>query len=1119
MRSRSCTAEGPEDGIFQQHKGITKQNEKRIPFTMKAMKRIKVPKEEKDRSEMMQKPPKAETPELSKEDLIHLLGIMEGEVQLDRLEVKQKETYRRMLEQLLLVEKYHRRTITELDSEKRKHADFITKSDDFTNLLEKERERLKSLLEQEKAHQAHKDQDHSRTLEKVQAELVKLKSFALMLVDEQQLYIKQMDQQTQKIQNLSQKLQQKEQKLGALSKTIKEDEEKVLKLEAELELQQAKFSQESENMKAKLINQDSQNQQLKLKLAGLTQRVEELDENNKVLQMSEDGLLELREKISKGECGNSSTMAELQNLRKKVLEMEGKDEEILKSESQCRELRKRMQDEENQSKELRLEIDKLQKRLVELEKLEESFNKSKSECSQLHLNLEKERRAVKNLASEWEKSKSQLKDLESSQSKLGKAEKGFKDDLVKLKSFTVLLVEERKNVSERLKQEEQKSEVLSKMLKIEQQKVTQVTEKLIEESKKLLKLKTEMEIQEMTFIAEKEELKSHLSSEEEKSTELSKKLEEMKIRVNGLEETKMALQRTLSTSTNTCIEDDNTVKELTLEVERLTGRLKQLEGVKGDLMKTEDEYDLLEKKFRAEQDKANSLSKVVEEMRIQMSRSKEKGETTGPEGELRSRCKMEEAKTRELQADIQALKEKIHELMNKEDQLSQLQMDFFVLQQRIMEEEEQKKSMGKEVEDLSNQLEAVKRYSRALRPSMNGRRMVDVPVTSTAVQTDMVTNESTEDQTAIGFIQKSVLEENHLMRNLRQQGIRRPSVLERYPPASAELRMRNTRTPWMNRKEAIMMTQTLSEKSQDSASPHPPDTSQRSGQPLHIRVMPDHKNTTATLEITSPRAEDFFSSTTIIPTLGLQKTRITIVPKPTTLASKTKRCDISGGLNQAKSPVTITTTSRTKSPEEINSSSSGPQSAVSIITVSTTPVAEVCCSLDHSETTAGSPISNMTSEKQLESIRKYKSNIVTTEDKKIHIHLGPRLKGPLQGAEGSILTLRPADLSSESRESPPKTVLHSPKQPMMEKVPPSKKTSSITITPIAPIMPTTSRSTQSPPDSEMLSVRGTATQIPVSLKSKATMARMEPLCEGQPMKTELRKAVVCSSAYAAGGKS
>lgn len=62
-------------------------------------------------------------------------------LQLDKVVEKQKETHRRMLEQLLMVEKSHRQTLYELEEEKRKHSEFMEKSDEFTSLLEQERER------------------------------------------------------------------------------------------------------------------------------------------------------------------------------------------------------------------------------------------------------------------------------------------------------------------------------------------------------------------------------------------------------------------------------------------------------------------------------------------------------------------------------------------------------------------------------------------------------------------------------------------------------------------------------------------------------------------------------------------------------------------------------------------------------------------------------------------------------------------------------------------------------------------------------------------------------------------------------------------------------------------
>lgn len=54
---------------------------------------------------------------------------------------KHKESHRRILKQLLIVEKSHRQTILELEEEKRKHKEYMKKSDEFISLQEQEIER------------------------------------------------------------------------------------------------------------------------------------------------------------------------------------------------------------------------------------------------------------------------------------------------------------------------------------------------------------------------------------------------------------------------------------------------------------------------------------------------------------------------------------------------------------------------------------------------------------------------------------------------------------------------------------------------------------------------------------------------------------------------------------------------------------------------------------------------------------------------------------------------------------------------------------------------------------------------------------------------------------------
>ncbi|XP_067335897.1 filamin-A-interacting protein 1-like [Channa argus] len=1217
MRSKTSGVESPANGVLvvsQGDRDISQEQEVGLPVKSLMAKVQQKEGEDKmdvtvisDKEKLLLDSPEAgkkrgDIMDLSKEGLLKLLGIMEGEVQaredvicmlkskqmlpealesrygsvvpasalqalqrdgivtgtkqhnhsvyqkpmaeLQRLQEKHRETYRRMLGQLLLAEKCHRRTVHELDTEKRKHADYMNKSDDFTNLLEQERERLKRLLENEKAYQVKKENEHSKRLAKVREELVKLKSFALMLVNERQENLEQMDQQSQRIQELSQQLQQRDQALSEAREHAQEDGQRVLSLEAELKEKSAKLTQQHEEMSAKLASLELHNRQLNAKLLGLTHKVEELEENNRALGKSEEELQELRKKISKGECGNSNLIAELENLRKQVLEMEGKDEEITKTENQCKELRKRLQEEDNKSKDLRLEVEKLQNRMVELEKLEDEFSVSTSECAKLLTALERERGLTKELSDELIALRIHMKELDSSELRLEKSELSLKDDLSKLKSLTVALMEERKTLMERIKSDEKKKEDLSRIVKVEQGKVMEVTEKLIEESKKLLKLKSEMETKVESLTIEKGELNTKLAYEMDKSNDLNFKVSQMKKRLEGLEQAeklsvKNSIKCELVTVPDAIRREDNRVKELTFEIERLKLRLKQLEVVEGDLIKTEDQYDMLEKRFITEQDKANFLSQHVEEMRSQIAWKKaiEKGEEESQEEDLRQLCKREEAKTRELQADVVALKEKIHELMHKEDQLSQLQVDYSVLQQRFLEEEEKAKNMSTEVFHLTHELEIAKRQSRALRPSLNGRRMVDVAVTSTGVQTEALSALPAEEETPAVFIRKSVQEENHIMNNLRQKCLKKPvdkiGAIERCPSSSSDPGMKKSWIPWMRKKDHAPQETNL-EKPLHINGDHLPSEltmSQKHGQPLHIRVTPDHQNNMATLEISSPTTEDVFSSSApLSPNPPQPKSRITIIPTYSAPTPRRKPTTGPHGPARAKSPVTITTISRAKSPESTRthfSASGRPMSPVSIMTVGTAVVPEASPSPEPQEMTMGRAVFKVTPEKQMVPmpIRKGNNNasiITTTDDNKIHIHLGNSITPKM--------VVRPVAAATESKEMTLSTgtVLRSPRQitSTATRSIQSKVMSSITISPVSS---TTSRPTQSMTGHDAQPPRSGLTRIPMSKSLKAGKAvlgslgisagvKLESRTESQSMRIDVKKSTVNSNSSQNGGK-
>ncbi|XP_023209039.1 leucine zipper protein 1 [Xiphophorus maculatus] len=332
-------------------------------------------------------------------------------------------------------------------------------------------------------------------------------------------------------------------------------------------------------------HKDMTHRHLRHKLQSLGRRLDELEEATNKLQKSEDELLDLQDKIIQAEGSNSSLLGDVEALRKRLLKIQGKDEEVRKAEDLCRTVREKLEEEENLTKELKGEIERLQRRMAELEKLEEAFAKSKSDCSQLCLSLNEEKNLTKKLSSELETLRARLKEVEGSETKLDKAEQALAKELEKLKAFTQAFVSERKKLLEKQREDEK------------------IIQKLSEERKSpdrsdFMSSRIEDELSSTALFTSKLGGKKNLDY---------LKLADEKLDIVNKSEIKKGSQ-----------EEDNKVKELTQEVEKLKNRLKQMEAVEEDLKNSQFKNGELHEKFQVEQRRSRQLSEQVEQLRMQL---------------------------------------------------------------------------------------------------------------------------------------------------------------------------------------------------------------------------------------------------------------------------------------------------------------------------------------------------------------------------------------------------------------------------------------------------------------------------------------------------------------------
>uniref|UniRef100_W5LMD6 Leucine zipper protein 1 n=1 Tax=Astyanax mexicanus TaxID=7994 RepID=W5LMD6_ASTMX len=294
------------------------------------------------------------------------------------------------------------------------------------------------------------------------------------------------------------------------------------------------------------------NRHLRHKLQSLGRRLDELEEATSKLHKAEDELLDLQDKIIQAEGSNSSLLGDVEAMRKRVLKIEGKDEEVRKAEDLCRLVKEKLESEEDLTKDLKAEIERLQHRMTEMEKLEDAFVKSKSDCTQLCLSLNEEKNLTKKLSSELEALKARVKEVDSSEARLNRAELALTSEMEKLKALTQTFVTERKRLLEKQREDEKL--------------ILKLTEKLERHKSKL-------GTSDHSFIESRD-----IRIEDDLTTGLGSKLARKKS-LDYLKLSDGVGLRNKSENEKNSLEglEDNKVKDLTQEVEKLKGRLKQLE--------------------------------------------------------------------------------------------------------------------------------------------------------------------------------------------------------------------------------------------------------------------------------------------------------------------------------------------------------------------------------------------------------------------------------------------------------------------------------------------------------------------------------------------------------------
>lgn len=769
--------------------------------------------------------------------------------------------------------------------------------------------RLKLLIVKEREYQDIKQKKNEKVISILKEELTKLKSFALLVVHEQQRLSEQLEKQRHCVEELTAFTNHIKSEVGAGFSSAKKVEH----------LNQVSISNQSQDTMA-----------------------------------------------------TPSLLSEVEVLRRRVVEMEEKDEELIRIGDQCREVDRRLASETSHCRSLKAEVDNLNVRISELDRIEEALCKSKQDCSILKGSLEREKDVSKMLSVELDSLKARVRELEDAEGQLQKSEMTIKQDLTKLRSLTVALVEERKTMAERLRQAEEKLN-RKEGKRNEHSYLAAMTERKKEERQQALQPQADIEERIKGIAKEKDGLQDRLRIEEARNRELQSKITIMKKRLQVLENRKEKEEKYTCSSfpNNTnhqCQTEDNKVKELTQELENLQKTLRDKEVFEGELLKVKGTFVSLEKRFVDEQKRSQVLTEELQLARNELSRYEQaEKQEINQEHLLLCRLQREQVKSRLLTREVDALKEKLQMLMGTEESICRVQTDHSLLQRKLTQQEATNRELAREMKKLSSELDRYKQI-KSLALDANRQQTKEIqtdPADSLIPEYSKTLDEDNYDENS-----------NHNTEPIN----RRCSPINKCNSLNSENNNLNQHSSLSG--NGIDMHQTVN--GEVMMLTHTP------GQPLHIKVTPHHILNTATLEISSPTGDtaSSYTSTAVIPTSGASpKQRITIMSAVNTKTPQSSP-------DRTISPLNGTCITRVLSPNSSRSATPDQTNVpIQIVTVRT-------CSPEPPEASGQALFCTTPEQQNSWQHQKFNStdatpSIITTEDNKIHIHLGSPYIHPL----------------------------------------------------------------------------------------------------------------------------